>query len=175
MDYLLKKENDPKKRLYLINNYIDQIRGTLITQVMFAEFELKMNRAAEAGEPLTAENLSRMYEETIKQYYGPELAWDQQYAYTWIRIPHFYRNFYVYKYATSYAAAQALSQKVLKKEKGALDHYLNFLSSGSSKYPLDLLKDAGVDMSKPDPVDATMRKLAALVDEMEKMLKQTNN
>ncbi len=173
MDYLLKKEKDPKKRLYLINNYIDQIRGTLITQVMFAEFELKMNRAAEAGEPLTAENLSRMYEETIKQYYGPELAWDQQYAYTWIRIPHFYRNFYVYKYATSYAAAQALSQKVLKKEKGALDHYLTFLSSGSSKYPLDLLKDAGVDMSKPDPIDATMRKLASLVDEMEKLLKQT--
>lgn len=173
MDYMLKKEKDPKKRLYLINNYIDQIRGTLITQVMFAEFELKMNRAAESGEPLTAENLSRMYEETIKLYYGPELAWDPQYAYTWIRIPHFYRNFYVYKYATSYAAAQALSQKVLKKEKGALDRYISFLSSGSSKYPLDLLKDAGVDMSKPDPIDKTMLKLASLVDEMDKLLKQT--
>ena len=173
MDYMLKKEKDPKKRLYLINNYIDQIRGTLITQAMFAEFELKMNRAAEAGEPLTAENLSKMYEEAIRAYYGPELAWDEQYAYTWIRIPHFYRNFYVYKYSTSYAAAQALSQKVLKKEKGALEAYLNFLSSGSSKYPLELLKDAGVDMSKPDPIDTTMRKLASLVDEMEKLLKQT--
>ena len=173
MDYMLKQEKDPKKRLYLINKYIDQIRGTLITQVMFAEFEHKINRAAEGGEPLTAENLSRMYEETIRQYYGPELTWDPEYAITWIRIPHFYRNFYVYKYATSYAAAQALSQKVLKKEPGALDAYLNFLSSGSSKYPLDLLKDAGVDMSKPDPIDTTMRKLASLVDEMEKLLKQT--
>ena len=173
MDYMLKNEKDPKKRLYLINNYIDQIRGTLITQVMFAEFELKMHRAAESGEPLTAENLSKLYEETIKEYYGPELAWNEQYAYTWIRIPHFYRNFYVYKYATSYAAAQALSQKVLKKESGALDRYLNFLSGGSSKYPIDLLKDAGVDMSKPDPIDTTMRKLASLVDEMEKLLKQT--
>jgi oligoendopeptidase F len=173
MDYLLKKEKDPKARLYLINQYIDNIRGTLITQTMFAEFELKMHEAAERGEPLTAENLSNMYRDVLTSYMGPDLTLDDFYAYTWIRIPHFYRNFYVYKYATSFAASQALSQKVLAKEKGAKESYIKFLSGGSSKYPVDLLKDAGVDMSKPEPVQASMNKLGQLVDEMEKLLVQT--
>ncbi|HEY3296089.1 MAG TPA: oligoendopeptidase F [bacterium] len=173
MDYLLKKEKDPAKRLYLINQYIDNIRGTVITQVMFADFELKMHRAAEAGEPLTAESLSQMYIETLKSYYGNSVVLDPEYGYTWARIPHFYRNFYVYKYATSYCASQALSQKVLKGEKGAREAYIGYLSGGSSKYPLDLLKDAGVDMSTSAPVDATMKKLSELVDEMERLLKQT--
>jgi len=173
MDYLLKTEKDPAKRLYLVNQYIDNIRGTLISQVIFAEFELKMHKAAEAGQPLTAESLSKMYKETIQSYYGSDVTWDEQYAYTWIRIPHFYRNFYVYKYATSYAASQALSQKVLNKEKGAREAYLHFLSSGSSEYPLDLLRRAGVDMSKPAPIEITMKKLGQLVDEMEKLLIQT--
>jgi len=173
MDYLLKKEKDPAKRLYLVNQYIDNIRGTVITQVMFADFELQMHRAAEAGEPLTAENLSKMYLETMTSYYGNSVVTDPEYGYTWARIPHFYRNFYVYKYATSYCASQALSQKVLKGEKGAREAYIRYLSGGSSKYPLDLLKDAGVDMSTSAPVDATMKKLSDLVDEMEKLLKQT--
>jgi oligoendopeptidase F len=173
MDYLLKKEKDPKNRLYLINQYIDNIRGTLIAQVIFAEFELKMHEAAEKGEPLTAESLSNMYRETIKSYYGPDLTWDDFYAYTWIRIPHFYRNFYVYKYATSFAASQALSQKVIAKEKGARESYIKFLSSGSSQYPMDLLRTAGVDMSKPEPIQASMTKFGQLVDEMEKLLIQT--
>jgi oligoendopeptidase F len=173
MDYLLKNEKDPAKKLYLVNQYIDNIRGTVISQVMFAEFELKMHQAAEAGQPLTAESLSKMYKETIQSYYGPDVSWDEEYAYTWIRIPHFYRNFYVYKYATSYAASQALSQRVLGNVKGARDAYLHFLSSGSSKYPLDLLRDAGVDMSKPAPIEMTMKKLGELVDQMEKLLIQT--
>jgi len=173
MDYLLKNEKDPSKKLYLVNQYIDNIRGTLISQVMFAEFELRMHRAAEAGEPLTSENLCKMYESTIQSYYGPDVTWDDQYAYTWIRIPHFYRNFYVYKYATSYAASQALSQRVLNNVKGARDAYIHFLSSGSSEYPLDLLRHAGVDMSKPAPVEITMKKLGELVDQMEKLLIQT--
>jgi oligoendopeptidase F len=173
MDYLLKKEKDPAKRLYLINQYIDNIRGTVVTQVMFADFELKMHRAAEAGEPLTADALGQMYLETLKSYYGNSVVIDPEYAFTWIRIPHFYRNFYVYKYATSFCASQALSQKVLKGEKGARESYIKYLSSGSSKYPLELLKDAGVDMSTPAPVEATMKKLAELVDEMERLLKQT--
>ncbi|MBU0507480.1 oligoendopeptidase F [bacterium] len=173
MDHLLKKEKDPAKRLYLINQYIDNIRGTVITQVMFADFEHRMNRAAEAGEPLTAENLSTLYLETLRDYYGNSMAIEDEYGYTWIRIPHFYRNFYVYKYATSFCASQALSQKVLKKEKGAREKFVNFLSSGSSKYPIDLLKDAGVDLTKPAPVEATMKKFAELVNEMEKLLKQT--
>jgi oligoendopeptidase F len=173
MDYLLKNEKDPAKKLYLVNQYLDNIRGTVIAQVIFADFELKMHRASEAGEALTSDNLSKMYEETIKEYYGPKVAWDDEYAYTWIRIPHFYRNFYVYKYATSYAASQALSQKVLNKEKGAREAYIHFLSSGSSEYPLDLLRRAGVDMSKPAAVEATMKKFSELVDQMEKLLIQT--
>lgn len=173
MDYLLKKEKDPAKRLYLINQYIDNIRNTVITQVMFADFELKMHRASEAGEPLTADALGQMYLETLESYYGNSVVIDPEYAYTWIRIPHFYRNFYVYKYATSFCAAQALSQKVLNGEQGAKDAYIGYLSSGSTKYPLELLKDAGVDMSSSAPIEATMKKLAALVDEMERLLKQT--
>lgn len=173
MDHLLKKEKDPAKRLHLVNQYIDNIRGTVITQVMFADFELRMHRAAEAGQPLNSEALSEMYAETMRDYYGTSAVIDSQYAHTWIRIPHFYRNFYVYKYATGFISAEALSQKVLKKEKGARDRYLNFLSSGSSKYSLDLLRDAGVDLNTPAPAAATMKKLGELVDEMEKLLKQT--
>ncbi len=173
MDYLLKNEKDPDKRLKLINQYIDNIRGTVITQVMFADFELKMHRAGEAGEPLTAESLSDMYMETMLSYYGNSVVADREYASTWIRIPHFYRNFYVYKYATSFCASEAIAQKILKGEKGAREAMIRYLSSGSSKYPLELVKDAGVDLSSPAPIEATMQKLASLVDEMEKLLKQT--
>jgi oligoendopeptidase F len=174
MDHLLKNEKDAKKKLYLINQYVDQIRGTLITQVMFADFELRMHRAAEAGEPLTAEHLSDMYRATLKDYYGTSVVIDPEYGYTWSRIPHFYRNFYVYKYATSYAASQALAQSVLSgKDKKARDRYLTFLSAGSAKYPIETLKDAGVDLTTSAPVDAAMKKLADLVDQMEKLLKQT--
>jgi oligoendopeptidase F len=173
MDYLLKKEKDPKKKLALVNQYIDNIRGTMITQVMWADYELKMHRASEAGEPLTSESLTAMYNATMRDYFGDAVTYDEPYGYTWIRIPHFYRNFYVYKYATSYCASQALSQAVLKKEKGAKERYLEFLSAGSSDYPLNTLKKAGVDMTTPAPVEATMKKFTELVDEMEKLLKQT--
>jgi oligoendopeptidase F len=177
MDDLLKKEKDPAKKLYLVNQWIDQIRGTLVTQVMFADYEHRMHRAMEMGEPLTAESLSQMYVDTMKDYYGNSVAVDPEYGFTWIRIPHFYRNYYVYKYATAYAASQALSQKVLKgkgKERDAArEAYIRFLSGGSSKYPLDLLRDAGVDLATPAPVDATMLKFAELVDEMERLLKET--
>ena len=173
MDHLLKKEKDPKKKLALVNQYIDNIRGTVITQVMFADYELRMHRAAEAGMPLTAQNLTAMYDSTLRDFYGDAVAYDEQYGSSWIRIPHFYRNFYVYKYATSYCASQALSQAVLKKEMGAKERYLQFLSAGSSDYPVTILKKAGVDMTTPAPVEATMKKFAELVDELEKLLKQT--
>jgi oligoendopeptidase F len=173
MDYLLKKEKDPKQKLALVNQYIDNIRGTVITQVMFADFELRMHRAAEAGEPLTAETLTAMYDATLRDYYGNSVAYDPEYGYTWSRIPHFYRNFYVYKYATAFCASQALSQAVLKKEKGARDNYIQFLSAGSSDYPINILKKGGVDMTTPAPVEATMKKFGELVDEMEKLLKET--
>ncbi|MBI5060080.1 oligoendopeptidase F [candidate division KSB1 bacterium] len=173
MDYMIKRETDPKKKLYLVTQYIDQIRGTLITQVMFADFELKMYRAAEAGEPLTSEKLSELYLSTMQEFYGPRFAYDEQYAYTWIRIPHFYRNFYVYKYATSYSAAQGLSQRVLSGGDKELKAYLGFLSGGSSKYPLDLLRGAGVDMAKPDAIKAVMTKFEELVGQMESLMLQT--
>ncbi len=173
MDYLIRNEKDPKKKLYLVTQYIDQIRGTLLTQAMFADFELKMHRTAEAGEPLTPDKLGELYLGTMKDFYGTRFAYDSQYAYTWIRIPHFYRSFYVYKYATSYSAAQALSKRVINGGKKELDDYLGFISGGSSKYSLDLLKGAGVDMSKPDAIVAVMEKLGQLVDEMEMLMKQT--
>jgi oligoendopeptidase F len=171
MDYLLKTETDPEKRLIYVNQYIDNIRGTIITQVLFAEFELEMHRAMEAGEPLTAESLSEMYGKLLKEYYGPDLAWDDFYAYTWSRIPHFYRTFYVYKYATAMSAALALSENVLKGGEKELNAYIGFLSGGSSKYSLDLLKDAGVDMTSPQPIEAAMKKFGELVDELEVLTK----
>ncbi len=177
MDYLLKREKDPAKKLYLVNQWIDKIRGTLITQVMFADYEHRMHRAAEMGEPLTSETLTQMYVDVLKDYYGDSVAIDPEYGYTWIRIPHFYRNYYVYKYATSYAASAALAEKFLtgssKQKKAAQESYIHFLSGGSSKYPLDLLRDTGVDLTQPGPVNATMKKFAELVDQMEVLLKQT--
>jgi len=173
MDHLLKKEKDPKKKLALVNQYIDNIRGTVVTQVMFADYELRIHRAAEAGVPLTSENLTAMYDSTLRDFYGDAVVYDEQYGSTWIRIPHFYRNFYVYKYATSYCASQAISQAVLKKEKGAKERYMEFLSAGSSDYPIIILKKAGVDMTTPAPVEATMKKFTELVDELERLLKQT--
>jgi len=172
LDYLMKNEQDPLRKLALVSQYIDNIRGTFITQTMFADFELRMHRAAEQGLPLTAEALSQMYRDTARDYFGPNVVIDDEYGFTWIRIPHFYRNFYVYKYATSLAGSQALSQKVLAGEPGAKERYIEFLSNGSSKYPIDLLKGAGVDLSTPAPNEMTMQKFDQLVTEMEKLLKQ---
>ncbi len=170
MDHLLATETDPQKRLVYINQYIDNIQGTIIRQTLFAEFELEMHRMYEAGEPLTAESLSALYKRILTEYYAPEVTIDDQYAYTWMRIPHFYSNFYVYKYATSMAAALALSDRVEKGGEQELKDYLGFLSGGSSKYPLDLLKGAGVDMSTPAPIEAAMKKFGELVDELEVLL-----
>ncbi|MBU0507478.1 oligoendopeptidase F [bacterium] len=173
MDHLLKKEKDPQKKLALVNQYIDNIRGTVIVQTMFADFELKMHRAVEAGEPLTAERLGQMYIETVHDYYGDAVAYDEAYEYTWSRIPHFYRNYYVYKYATAMCASQALLQKVQKGEKGATAKFIGFLSSGSSDYPIALLQKAGVDLTSPAPVEATMQKFSELVGEFEVLLAKT--
>ncbi|MCB9367259.1 MAG: oligoendopeptidase F [Calditrichaeota bacterium] len=171
MDHLLKTETDPEKRLVLVNQYIDNIHGTIIRQTLFAEFELEMHRMYEQGQPLTAESLSELYRKVAASYYEPEVTIDSQYDYTWLRIPHFYSNFYVYKYATSMSAALALSERVLSGGEQELQDYLGFLAGGSSKYPLDLLKGAGVDMSSPQPIEAAMHKFGELVDELEVLLK----
>ncbi|MBL0063088.1 MAG: oligoendopeptidase F [bacterium] len=174
MDHLLATETDPQKRLVYINQYIDNIQGTIIRQTLFAEFELEMHRMYERGEPLTAESLSALYKSILTEYYAPEVTIDDQYAYTWMRIPHFYSNFYVYKYATSMAAALALSDRVEKGGEQELNDYLGFLGGGSSKYPLDLLKGAGVDMSTPAPIEAAMKKFGELVDELEVLLAENS-
>jgi oligoendopeptidase F len=170
MAHLLSQATDPRQRLYLINHWVDQIRGTFFTQVFFAEFEWMIHKAAEEGKPLTHESLSQMYGDLFTRHLGPDLISDDLNRYGWSRIPHFYYNFYVYQYATGYAAAAALSQKILDGSEGALAAYKDFLSSGSSAYPIDLLKRAGVDMTTSSPVEDTIRLFDRLVGEMEDLL-----
>jgi oligoendopeptidase F len=170
MAHLLKLAKDPRQRLYLLNHWVDQIRGTFFTQVMFAEFEWTIHKRMEAGEPLTHESLSEIYGELYKAYHGPDLVQDEVNRYGWSRIPHFYYNFYVYQYATGYAAAATLSQRILERGEAARGPYLDFLRSGSSAYPIDLLKRAGVDMTTPAPVEDTIRLFDRLVTEMETLL-----
>src|SRR5690606_1475283 len=143
---------DDRQKAYLINRDIDAIRATIVRQTMFAEFEKITHAMCESGEPLTVKSLQGEYRKLLEKYFGPEFAIDAELSLECFRIPHFYRAFYVYKYATGLSAAIALSMKVLNG--GAKEHgdYLSFLKGGCSKYPLDLLRDAGVDMESPEPV-----------------------
>ncbi|MBN1824999.1 MAG: oligoendopeptidase F [Candidatus Eisenbacteria bacterium] len=173
MHYLLEHEKDKRKRAYLIDHYIKQILGTVYTQVMFSEFEKVTHEMAERGEPLTQDALNAVYGELLNKYGGYEITYPEWAQIGWSRIPHFYRNFYVYKYATSYAAATAISRKILDGDKGALEAYLSFLKSGSSDYPVELLKKAGVDLSTPAPIEATCKLLGELVDELDRLLQES--
>lgn len=168
--HMMKNAKDKKEKAFLVNKMIDDIRGTIIRQTMFAEFEKLSHDLVEKGEPLTVEALRKMYRGLLDAYFGPEFTVDAELELECMRIPHFYRAFYVYKYATGLSAAIALSQKVLKGGKKDVDAYLGFLKAGCSKWPIDILKDAGVDMSKPAPVDAAMKQLGVLVDELESLL-----
>ncbi|MDZ4723226.1 MAG: oligoendopeptidase F [candidate division Zixibacteria bacterium] len=170
MKYLLEKTSDKTEKLRLLIHYIDQIIGTFYTQVSFSEFELAIHDRVEKGGALSADFLRKTWRDINQRYYGPELVIDSVNDLTGIRIPHFYNEYYVYQYATCYAAAQALSQKILKKEKGALETYHRFLGTGTSKYPVDILKDAGVDMTTSQPVDATIKVFSDLVNEVERLL-----
>jgi len=170
MDHLKSKIEGKKARAYLINHQIEGIRNTIFRQTLFAEFELMIHRLAEEGVPLTPTLLKEKYVQLYKDYYGPDLVIDPEVAIEWARIPHFYYNFYVYQYATGLSAALALHEKVLAAPKSAQD-YLTFLSSGGSRYPIDLLERAGVDMRSPDPVDASMRHFAELIEELEEALR----
>lgn len=168
--YLLDRAKDKKSRAFLINKEIDEIRGTLVRQTMFAEYEKVLHAIAEAGEPLTLERIRDEYGKLLKLYFGPKFAMDDQLSLEGLRIPHFYHAFYVYKYATGISAAIALSQRVLNGGTKERDQYLNFLKSGGSKFPLDLLRDAGVDMERPEPVATAMKRFAELVDELEELV-----
>lgn len=163
--HLLKKCKDPAMRCYLLNQKIDGIRGTLLRQTLFAEFELKIHELAEQGRPLTAEILKQTYAELNRTYYGPALEIDNFLPIEYARIPHFYSNFYVYQYATGISAAYALVERVLNEGEPARADYLNFLSSGSSAYPLELLKRAGVDLTKPDAVLGLIGYFERLIEE----------
>lgn len=167
VNYLLTHRDDEKLKRRLIVQQLEDIRGTIFRQTMFAAFELYMHERAERGEPLTAEALSEDYRNLVARYYGPALAIDEELAYEWSRIPHFYFNFYVYQYATGLSAALALSRQIIEEGQPAVDRYLRFLSSGSSKSSIDLLREAGVDMASPAPIQAAMDTFEDLLNQLE--------
>ncbi len=167
MQHLLKTTTDQRRRAYLINYFLEQFRGTLYRQTMFAEFELWCSEQTRKGEALTAEALSAKYSALNRDYYGEDIVLDPEIALEWARIPHFYYDFYVYQYATGYAAAIALSQRILREGQPAVDDYLHFLSGGCSADPVTLLRGAGVDMASPAPVADALTLFGTLVDELE--------
>lgn len=168
MEYLLKTTENKNIRKYLVNYFLEQFRGTLFRQTMFAEFEKITHEMAEKGEPLTWEGMNKIYHDLNRLYFGDDIVIDEEIDIEWARIPHFYNAFYVYQYATGYSAAIALSRKILSEGQPAVDAYLDFLSKGDSEYSIDLLKGAGVDMSKKDAVENAMAVFESLLDEMEK-------
>ena len=170
MHDLLEKTTDKEQRKYLLNHYLDSFKGTLFRQTMFAEFEKTAHDYCAQGKPLTAEALSQMYLELNQKYFGPDMEKDEEIAYEWMRIPHFYTPFYVYQYATGYSAAVALSAKILKEGKPAVDAYMSFLKGGESKDPIDLLKMAGVDMTTEKPVADSLALFGELVAELEALV-----
>ena len=171
MEYLLGKTTDKKERAYLINHFLDQFKGTLYRQTMFAEFELIMGRLIGEGRTLTADLLCEEYKKLNEFYYGPDMVVDDEIAMEWARIPHFYYNYYVFQYATGYSAAIALSRRILNEGEPAVRDYLGFLSGGCSKSPIDLLKGAGVDMTSTEPVNQALALFDELIDEMEELTK----
>jgi oligoendopeptidase F len=168
--HLMDQARSSEERAYLINRDIDAIRGTIIRQTMFAEFEKVIHALAEAGEPLTIECFKNEYYKLLEAYFGPEFTLDPELKLECLRIPHFYRAFYVYKYATGLSAAIALSERVLAGGKAELNDYLSFLKGGCSKFPLELLRDAGVDMREPTPVATALARFESLVDELDTLL-----
>lgn len=170
MEDLLKKTKDTKILAYLINHYLEQFRGTIFRQTMFAEFEKAIHSVVEDGGALTADNLSEIYRNLNAVYYGTEVVLDPEIALEWARIPHFYNAFYVYKYATGFSAAIAFAQAILTEGEPAVARYIKFLSSGSSDYPIELLRQAGVDMETPVPVRNALEVFNGLVERLETLL-----
>ena len=170
MEHLLGKTTDKRERAWLINHFLEQFKGTLYRQTMFAEFELKLGELNARGVPLTAELLSAEYKALNAKYFGPDMVTDDRIALEWVRIPHFYYNYYVYQYATGYSAAIALSRRILREGAPAVKDYLQFLSGGCSMDPIDLLKGAGVDMQSPKPVQDALDLFGELLDEMDALM-----
>src|SRR5262249_2468654 len=173
IDYMLKTIKDDAVKLSLLGNYLESIKGTIFRQTQFAEFELRMHEMVERGEPLTGDSLSKLYSEIVKKYYGHDhgiCIVDDYVAHEWAFIPHFYNDYYVFQYATSFTASSALSEKVLAGTAGATERYLRFISSGKSKYPIELLKGAGIDMTSDEPLELTVKKMNRVMDEVERLL-----
>lgn len=170
MEHLLHQTTDKRQRAYLINHFLEQFKGTLYRQTMFAEFELRIAELNRAGTSLTADVLCEEYRKLNELYFGPDIVLDEQIALEWAKIPHFYYNYYVFQYATGYSAAIALSRRILREGKPAVDRYLNFLSGGCSKTPIELLRGAGVDMATPAPVNEALELFGQLLDEMEELM-----
>ena len=171
--HLMENARSDEERAFLINREIDGIRGTIIRQTMFAEFELATHDAMERGEALSGKKMTQMYCGLLRKYHGADsgvMQIDPLYCQEWSFIPHFYRTYYVFQYATSFTASAALSEKVMAGDPAATKRFLSFLSAGGSKYPIDLLKDAGVDMTTDEPLELTMKKMNRVMDEMEKLL-----
>lgn len=170
LDYMLKNVKDKNEKVYLINHYLESFRGTVFRQTMFAEFEMIINRHLEDGGALTADYLSKTYKELNKLYYGSNVVIDDEIAIEWARIPHFYYNFYVFQYATGFSAAIALSKKILEEGEPAVNKYIDFLKSGSSDYPINVLQKAGVDMTTEEPVRDAMKLFKELVEELDRLI-----
>ncbi len=171
--HLLANAESKEEKLALLNHYIRQIRGTFFTQVMFTEFELAVHERIESGQAVSVDYFRKTYREIYQKYNGPDLVIGENNDMSGMKISHFYRQYYVYQYATGYAAAEALSQKILEEGTPARDAYLKFLATGSSAYPVDILKAAGVDMTSPEPVERTIRLFGELVDQMEQLLDES--
>ncbi|WP_101843489.1 oligoendopeptidase F [Halobacillus sp. Marseille-P3879] len=170
-DYMLKKTNDKKEKLYLLNNFLEGFRGTVFRQTMFAEFEHEIHIQAQEGEALTADKLTQIYYDLNKKYFGDEIVIDDEIGLEWARIPHFYMGYYVYQYSTGYAAATTLAEQILSEGEPAVERYMNFLKAGSSDYPIEVLKQAGVDMTSKDPVYEALDVFEQKLTEMEELLK----
>ncbi|EGT3955924.1 oligoendopeptidase F [Clostridioides difficile] len=170
INYLLENSKSKDETIYLLNYYLEQFRTTVHRQTMFAEFEKIVHQRVESGEPLTADEFTNIYYKLNEKYYGKSAIVDKQIGIEWARIPHFFSNFYVYKYATGFSAASALSQQILSEGSTAVDRYINFLKSGGSEYPLEQLKSAGVDMTKKESIEEALNVFAELVNKLEKEL-----
>lgn len=170
MEYLLKNTTDRKERIYLLNHYLDSFKGTVFRQTQFAEFEMRSNALCESGESLNAQNLNEMYLELNRKYYGPDMISDDEIQYEWSRIPHFYYDFYVYQYATSFSASVAVAKAILSEGESAVARYKEFLSGGCSKSPVELLKIAGVNMETPKPIEECMKAFEEVLAQMEQLI-----
>ncbi len=172
MDYLIEKTDDPTEQLFLLNRYLNNITGTFLRQIFYHEFELRAHEMALQGEPSTKESLGEMYGQLWKDYYGPALVLDEEFKAGWARIPHFYRTYYVWFYATSFAAGESIAQRFRDGDETAVDDYLQMLKLGDSVYPMDALKQAGVDLNNPEVIKTVMVRYERTIADMENMLEE---